>query len=69
MKNNELVKKINEELKLKNEPKLTESQENMIRRLNNLNPKGRKKLVEKMKMRELYQTKQLMALLERIGLA
>ena len=69
MKNNELVKKINEELKLKNEPELTESQENMIRRLNNLNPKGRKKLVEKMKMRELYQTKQLMALLERIGLA
>lgn len=69
MKNNELVKKINEELKLKNEPKLTESQENMIRQLNNLNPKGRKKLVEKMKMRELYQTKQLMALLERIGLA
>ena len=69
MKNNELVKKINEELKLKNEPKLTESQENMIRQLNNLKPKGRKKLVEKMKMRELYQTKQLMALLERIGLA
>ena len=69
MKNNELVKKINEELKLKNEPKLTESQENMIRQLNNLNPKGRKKLVEKMKMRELYQTKQLMALLGRIGLA
>ena len=69
MKNNELVKKINEELKLKNEPELTESQENMIRQLNNLNPKGRKKLVEKMKMRELYQTKQLMALLERIGLA
>ena len=31
--------------------------------------KGRKKLVEKMKMRELYQTKQLMALLGRIGLA
>ena len=63
MKNNELVKKINEELKL------TESQENMIRQLNNLKPKGRKKLVEKMKMRELYQTKQLMALLGRIGLA
>ena len=63
MKNNELVKKINEE------PKLTESQENMIRQLNNLKPKGRKKLVEKMKMRELYQTKQLMALLGRIGLA
>ena len=69
MKNNELVKKINEELKLKNEPKLTESQENMIRQLNNLNQKGRKKLVEKMKMRELYQTQQLMALLGRIGLA
>ena len=63
MKNNELVKRINEELKLKNKPKLTESQENMIRQLNNLTPKERKKLAEKMKMREVYRTQQLVALL------
>ncbi|KVV12670.1 hypothetical protein AP060_00033 [Pseudomonas sp. TAD18] len=68
MKNNELVKKINEELKLKNKPNLTESQENMIRQLNNLTPKGRKKLAMKMKMREVYQTQQLVTLLEVIGL-
>lgn len=64
-----ISEKINEELKLKNKPNLTESQENMIRQLNNLTPKGRKKLAEKMKMREVYQTQQLVTLLEAIGLA
>ncbi|AGE60658.1 hypothetical protein HYO78_gp22 [Lactococcus phage CaseusJM1] len=49
MKNNELVKKINEELKLKNKPKLTESQENTMRKLNDLIIEEVNMLVKKMK--------------------